>query len=98
LPFSESACVVPPGSASSTECGNSLRMYRLPSNGVAASRVSSISRVPLILLPLTLTGVDAGAGQYRHGALNQALAQVSNGAVRLTRVLSLSHLAQLSGH
>ena len=39
----ESAWVVPPGSANSTECGNSLRTSRLPGNGVAASSVSSIS-------------------------------------------------------
>src|SRR5690348_18457972 len=89
---------VQPGSASSTERGNSLRTSRLPSNGVAASSVSSISRALLILLPFTLVGVLAGAFQYRHGALNQALPQVSNGAMRLMRVLSLAHLAQLSGH
>src|SRR6266480_6604187 len=97
-PNRESACDVPPGSASSTEWGNSLRTSRLPSNGVAASSVSSISRALLTLLPFTLVGVLAGAFQYRHGALNQALPQVSNGAMRLMRVLSLSHLAQLSGH
>src|SRR5580700_11908226 len=98
-PNSESACVVPPGSASSTECGNSLRTSRLPSNGVAASSVSSMSRALWIALPLpsepTCTGRWAGAGQYRHGALNQALAQVSNGATRLTAVLSASQTAQL---
>src|SRR5260370_34112151 len=98
LPESESACVVPPGSASSTECGNSLRTSRLPPNGVAASSFSSISRALPIPLPFTLVGLDAGAFQYRHGALNQALAQVSNGAMLFTRVLSMLHLAQRSGH
>src|SRR5215831_16088283 len=97
-PNRESACEVPPGSASSTEWGNNLRTSRLPPNGVAASSVSSISRALLTLFPFTLVGVLAGAGQYRQGALNQALPQVSNGAMRLTRVLSLFHLAQLSGH
>src|SRR5260370_1200446 len=99
-PKSESACVVPPGSASSTECGNSLRTSRLPSNGVAASNVSSISRALLIPLPLICIGVvaEAGAGQCRHGALNQAFPQVSNGAILLTRWLSLLHTAQLVGH
>src|SRR3984885_4275540 len=102
LPNSESACVVPPGSASSTECGNSLRTSRLPGNGVAASSVSSMSRALRIALPLppepTRTGRWAGAGQYRQGALNQALPQVSNGAILLTAVLSASQTAQLVGH
>src|SRR5580693_8748986 len=99
-PDSESACVVPPGSASSTEFGNSLRTSRLPSNGVAASSVSSISSAFLIPLPLICIGVcrEAGAGQRRHGALNQALSQVSNGAILLIRSLSRRHTAQLVGH
>ena len=67
-------------------------------NGVAASSVSSISSALWILLPLMCSGLDAGAGQYRQGALNQALAQVSNGAIRLTLRFSRLHLAQLSGH
>src|SRR5215471_15068373 len=96
-PESESAWVVPPGSASSTECGNSLRTSRLPSNGVAASSVSSISSALRIPRPSTLTGLVIGASQFRHGALNQALPQVSNGATPLIRVLSRLHLAQLSG-
>src|ERR1700721_4335602 len=102
LPNNESACVVPPGSASSTECGNSLRTSRLPGNGVAASSVSSISRALRIALPRPseprTTGRWAGAGQYRQGALNQAWPQVSNGAILFTAVLSLSQTAQLVGH
>jgi hypothetical protein len=63
FPKRESACDVPPGSASSTEFGKSLRTSRLPVNGVAASSVSSISRALLMWLPLMWTGCDDGAGQ-----------------------------------
>ena len=79
-PASESAWLVPPGSAISTECGNSLRTTRLPWNGVAASRVWSISRALRIRVPFTLTGWVEGAGQKMHGALNQAFHHAANGA------------------
>ena len=72
--------MVPPGSASRTAFGNKERTSRLPANGVAASRVSSISKALATRDPSIRTGVCALAGQYRHGALNQALPQVSNGA------------------
>ena len=47
---------------------------------MAASRVSLTSRIGGALLPSIFTGVPALAGQNVHGALNQALDQVSNGA------------------
>src|SRR4051812_2703991 len=98
LPYSELACEVPPGSASSAECGYKRRTSRLPSYGVAASSVSSMSSAEATLLPSTFTGVPGEAGQYRHGALNQTLAQVSNGACSYTAQLSLAQRAQLCGH
>ena len=51
-PKSESAWVVPPGRASRTECGYSLRTSRLPAYGVAASSVSSTSRALAHLAPV----------------------------------------------
>ncbi len=56
-PNSDSACDVPPGSASRLEFGYSLRTSRLPVYGVAASSVSSMSRTLATLLPSILTGV-----------------------------------------
>ena len=85
---------VPPGTAIRREFGNSVRTSRLPSNGVAASSVSSMSSALCTLLPSTVTGVPAGAGQKRHGALNQALPQVSNGALAKVRQLSRAHVLQ----
>ena len=73
------AWVVPPGSAIRLAFGYRLRTYKLPSYGVAASSVSSIISTLLVFVPLMVTGVWAFAGQNRHGALNQALSQVSNG-------------------
>ena len=97
-PDSEPACVVPPTPSISDAVGNSLRTLRLPEYGVAASSVSLISSMLLVtLLPLTLTGLAALAGQYEQGPLNQALPQVSNGALAKVRQLSLRILPQLCG-
>src|SRR5579859_1248414 len=97
-PDRESACVVPPGSASRTEFGNSVRTSRLPVNGVAASSVSSTSNTLATWPPLIRTGVLGLAGQYRQGALNHALPQVSNGEAAYAVQLSFAHFCQLSGH
>jgi hypothetical protein len=79
-PDSDSACPVPPGSATSTEFGKSLRTARLPAKGVGASSVSSISSALGMPLPFTCTRCDEGAAQKMHGALNQAFHQAANGA------------------
>ena len=47
--------------------------------GSSVSETSSIGAVTFA--PLTRTGRPGMAGQDRHGALNQALLQVRNGAV-----------------
>jgi len=65
---------------------------------VDASSVSSTSSALVILAPLTVTGVWAGACQYRHGAVNHTLNQVKSGAARLSRRASRLHLGQLGGH
>src|SRR3954454_17984294 len=96
-PKSEPACVVPPTPSTSTERGNRLRTSRLPLNVVAASSVSLISRIGGTVSPETVTGMPLGAGHVRQGALYQALAQVSNGALRCTSQLSAVHLVQLLG-
>jgi len=82
MPFGEPEWVVPPTPSTSAEFGNSPRSVRLPMYGVAASSVSPISRMPGACPPSTFTGVPDLAGQSRHGALNQALPQVRNGALR----------------
>src|SRR3954451_24362346 len=97
-PNSESAWVAPPGSPIRLEFGKSLRTARLPSNGVAASSISSTRRALETPTPVTSTGLRALACQYRHGALNQALPQVRNGALALMRVLSAFHVLQDLGH
>jgi hypothetical protein len=75
-----------------------LRTSRLPLNGVAASRVSLISSTGATVSPETVTGMPLRAGQVRQGALYQALAHVSKGALRCTSQLSEAHLLQLWGH
>src|SRR5262245_56168002 len=97
-PESEPEWVVPFTPSMSTEFGNRLRTSRAPPYGVAASLVSLISSALLTRRPSTLTGLSAVAGQYTHGALNQALPQVSNGARAAVRQLSTRHLFQLVGH
>src|SRR6185295_18637344 len=96
--LSELACVVWPTSASRALCGKRRRASRLPSNGVAASSVVPTNSTLWTFEPSTLTGLDALAGQKRHGALYQALSQVMNGARRNVRQLSRSHVLQLCGH
>jgi hypothetical protein len=98
LPNSDPACVVPPTPSISADRGNRLRTSRLPVNGVAASSVSLISRIGGAFAPVTVTGVPAFAPQVRHGALYQALPQLSNGARRWIRQLSFRHLVQDNGH
>src|SRR5664279_3400827 len=57
-----------------------------------------MSSTLLTLLPSTLTGVPALAGQYRQAALYQALDQVSNGAWWNVAQLSLRHVDHWVGH
>src|SRR5690606_17708827 len=98
LPPSEPECVVPPGRLIRLDFGKRLRTSSAPENGVAASSSSLISRIGGALLPSTFGAVPALAGQYRHGALYHALAQVSNGAHSWMRQLSPLHFFQLVGH
>src|SRR5512143_1639808 len=94
-PKSEPAWVVPPTPSTRDERGNRLRTSRLPLNGVAASRVSLISRIGATASPETVVGMPGLPAQVRQGALYQALAQVSNGALRCVCQLSAVHLVQL---
>ena len=96
LPSSEPAWVVPPGSAIRLEWVKRRRTSRLPSNGVAASRVSPISSA-LVPPPRTVTGVPALTGQVRHGALNHVFGQVTNGATRWVRQASSAHVLHERG-
>src|SRR5688500_379940 len=96
--LNEPECVLPPVPSISDEFGKRLRTSRLPSYGVAASYVSLISSALATLLPSIFTGLPALAPQYRHGALNQALPQVMNGALAWVYQLSTRHLFQLLGH
>src|SRR5690349_7695968 len=98
LPNSEPAWVVPPTPSTRAARGKRLRTSRLPENGVAASRVSLSSRIGGTLAPSTRTGAPARPAQSRQGALYQALPQVSNGAVRCTRQLSVRQRCQDAGH
>jgi len=69
-----------------------LRDSRAAPNGVADQRLV-ISRACLIPLPFTLVGTVAGAASYRT-VVEPALRPGLERAMRLTRVLSLLHLAQ----
>jgi hypothetical protein len=66
---------------------------------VAPSRVSLTSNRLFSLLPSIFTGFPAPGltGQKAHGALYQALAQVSNGAFAATFALSSCHVLQSVG-
>src|ERR1700750_2766489 len=97
-PESEPAWVVPPTPSTSTDFPNTRRASSAPVYGVAASRVSLISRIGGAPAPVIATGPRAGAFQVWHGALYQALPQVSNGAVRDTHWLSASTLLNGCGH
>src|SRR6478735_10681480 len=97
-PDSEPAWVVPPTPSTRAEWPNSRRASKAPGYGVAASRVSLISKIGGAAAPEIATGVRAGAFQVWHGALYQALPQVSNGAVRATRSFSASTLPTGCGH
>src|SRR5689334_9412076 len=90
--------LVPPGSASRLEWGNSLRTSRLPSNGVAASSVSLMSSALATRWPLTRTGLFAGTGQDWQGALYHVLSQVRNGAFWTVASASRCQRAQVLGH
>ena len=66
--------------------GNSERTRSAPEYGVAASRVSLISRMfAVTAAPLTASLAWDGAGQVRQGALNQVLSHARNGLVRWIR-------------
>ena len=69
----------------------------LPSNGVAASPVSSISRAFWTPSPLTLYRLRLGAGHDWHGPLNHVLPHVSYGAVSNVAHELEVHLFQLVG-
>ena len=75
-----------------------MRTSRLPGYGIAASFSSLTMRIPGTLLPSISTGLPAFAGQLRHGALTQALAQVVNGARRYVVQLSNFQRFQFCGH
>src|SRR4051794_22745491 len=98
MPLSEPAWVVPPTPSMRADRGNSLRTSIAPGYGVAASLVSLISRIGGAALPLIFTGVETLPLQKMQGALNQALAQVSNGYLAYSRQLSRCHLFQFFGH
>src|SRR4051794_9353409 len=97
-PESEPACVVPPTPSTSADFPNTLRASSAPEYGVAASSVSLISSTGGAAAPEITTGGRAGARHVWHGALYQALPQVSNGAVPATRTLSASTRANGCGH
>ncbi len=90
--------MIPPTTETRLAVGNRRRTSRLPLNGVAASRVPPASRIGGAPAPSTATGVPGLAGQLRQGALNQALAQVSNGALALVAQLSRRHVWNDCGH
>src|SRR6478609_9158122 len=84
-PDRELACVVPPTPATRDDDGNSRRVVSAPAYGVAASRVSLISRILVVSVrPDTVCLWRCGACQVRHGALYQVLPQVAKGARRCT--------------
>src|SRR5512139_625113 len=89
--------VVPPRIATSREPGKRSRTVRLPSKGVAPSRVWPRSRT-LTSWPSTDTGVPGSAGQKRQGAENHVDGQVVIGACRYRRrELSISSRQSVGG-
>src|SRR5690349_14581243 len=97
-PDSDPEWVVPPTPSMRTDFGNRLRTSRAPGNGVAASLVSAMSRMPPTFEPLTLTGLPGVASQSRHGALYQVLFHARNGCLAWIRQASRSHVRHFVGH
>src|SRR6478735_3107322 len=94
-PDSELACVVPPTPATRDDDGNSRRVASAPAYGVAASRVSLISRIFVVSFRPDATCLRwRGACQVRQGALYQVLPQVAKGARRCTAHVSWRVRAQ----
>src|SRR5437764_6369614 len=88
----------PPSTTTIRALGSSLCATWAPRYGVAASSDPWIIRIGGSPAPLTASGCAAPCtGQNAQAALNHALSQASNGAVRYTRRVSASHSAQLRG-
>ncbi len=95
-----SPCVPAPRSVTSAASGCRRRSSSAPAYGVAASRSPARISVGGSSPGATRTsiGVCRGSFQYAHGRFIQAFSQVSNGAVRASRVWSRSQVCQLVGH